>query len=145
MCAFIIGALDIAPSYGQTGTGKTYTMEGERSPEGSLSWEEDPLAGIIPRSLHQLFEQLEKQVCPGLWGVMCTSLSVYIEHCEAAHSSVYLNVPRSRRVVSSFYPIRHRLLSMCVMRPRYKPQNPCVTCAGQVRGSRCKTEYGIME
>jgi len=37
-------------------------MEGERSPEGSLSWEEDPLAGIIPRSLHQLFEQLEVQV-----------------------------------------------------------------------------------
>ena len=27
-------------SYGQTGTGKTYTMEGERSAEGSLSWEE---------------------------------------------------------------------------------------------------------
>ena len=26
--------------YGQTGTGKTYTMEGERSPEGALSWEE---------------------------------------------------------------------------------------------------------
>lgn len=26
--------------YGQTGTGKTYTMEGERSPEGSLSWED---------------------------------------------------------------------------------------------------------
>ena len=37
-------------------------MEGERSPEGSLSWEEDPLAGIIPRSLHQLFEQLKMQV-----------------------------------------------------------------------------------
>ncbi len=27
-------------SYGQTGTGKTFTMEGERSPEGALSWEE---------------------------------------------------------------------------------------------------------
>lgn len=27
-------------SYGQTGTGKTFTMEGERSAEGSLSWEE---------------------------------------------------------------------------------------------------------
>ena len=26
--------------YGQTGTGKTFTMEGERSPEGALSWEE---------------------------------------------------------------------------------------------------------
>lgn len=48
-------------AYGQTGTGKTYTMEGERSPDGALSWEEDPLAGIIPRSLHQLFDQLECQ------------------------------------------------------------------------------------
>lgn len=46
-------------AYGQTGTGKTYTMEGERSLEGSMSWEEDPLAGIIPRSLNQLFEKLE--------------------------------------------------------------------------------------
>ena len=27
-------------SYGQTGTGKTFTMEGERSLDGSLSWEE---------------------------------------------------------------------------------------------------------
>ena len=27
-------------SYGQTGTGKTYTMEGERSTEGAMSWEE---------------------------------------------------------------------------------------------------------
>lgn len=50
-------------AYGQTGTGKTFTMEGERSPSlnGSCSWEEDPLAGIIPRSLHQLFEELENQ------------------------------------------------------------------------------------
>ena len=26
--------------YGQTGTGKTFTMEGERSPSGSISWED---------------------------------------------------------------------------------------------------------
>ena len=73
-----------SPRYGQTGTGKTFTMEGERSLDGSLSWEEvghtyvyvqymyicmyylldiqDPLAGIIPRSLHQLFEKIEAQV-----------------------------------------------------------------------------------
>ena len=57
-------------SYGQTGTGKTYTMEGERSPVGALSWEQDPLAGIIPRALHQLFEQLSTQVptvCVWVW------------------------------------------------------------------------------
>lgn len=44
--------------YGQTGTGKTFTMEGERSPDGQFTWEEDPLAGIIPRTLHQIFEKL---------------------------------------------------------------------------------------
>uniref|UniRef100_A0A3Q1F0G2 Kinesin-like protein n=1 Tax=Acanthochromis polyacanthus TaxID=80966 RepID=A0A3Q1F0G2_9TELE len=47
-------------AYGQTGTGKTFTMEGERSPDGEFTWEEDPLAGIIPRTLHQIFEKLSE-------------------------------------------------------------------------------------
>lgn len=47
-------------AYGQTGTGKTYTMEGERSTDDSAcSWENDPSCGIIPRALHQLFETLQ--------------------------------------------------------------------------------------
>lgn len=37
-------------------------MEGERSPDQHISWEEDPLAGIIPRTMHHIFEQLKKQV-----------------------------------------------------------------------------------
>uniref|UniRef100_A0A671M916 Kinesin-like protein KIF11 n=1 Tax=Sinocyclocheilus anshuiensis TaxID=1608454 RepID=A0A671M916_9TELE len=45
-------------AYGQTGTGKSFTMEGERSPNEEFTWEEDPLAGIIPRTLHQIFEKL---------------------------------------------------------------------------------------
>ncbi|XP_037127988.1 kinesin-like protein KIF11 [Syngnathus acus] len=47
-------------AYGQTGTGKTFTMEGERSPDERFTWEEDPLAGIIPRTLHQIFEKLSE-------------------------------------------------------------------------------------
>ncbi|KAG9510051.1 Kinesin-like protein KIF11, partial [Fragariocoptes setiger] len=47
-------------AYGQTGTGKTYTMEGERS-NSDLSWEDDPTCGIIPRALSQLFETLSAQ------------------------------------------------------------------------------------
>ncbi|KAM4636768.1 kinesin-like protein KIF11 [Discoglossus pictus] len=47
-------------AYGQTGTGKTFTMEGERSPDGEFTWEQDPLAGIIPRTLHQIFEKLSE-------------------------------------------------------------------------------------
>ncbi|KAH9381085.1 hypothetical protein HPB48_010757 [Haemaphysalis longicornis] len=47
-------------AYGQTGTGKTFTMEGERS-NANLGWAEDPSAGIIPRTLQQLFEELHSQ------------------------------------------------------------------------------------
>ncbi|XP_070395298.1 kinesin-like protein KIF11 [Dermacentor albipictus] len=47
-------------AYGQTGTGKTFTMEGERS-NVNLGWADDPLAGIIPRTLQQLFEELQSQ------------------------------------------------------------------------------------
>jgi len=49
-------------SYGQTGTGKTFTMEGERSEDPSVSWEDDPLVGIIPRAMSQLFSRLQRQV-----------------------------------------------------------------------------------
>ncbi len=46
-------------AYGQTGTGKTYTMEGLKDYGGS--WEKDPDAGIIPRSLVDIFEARKKQ------------------------------------------------------------------------------------
>jgi len=45
-------------AYGQTGTGKTFTMEGERSEE-KYTWDADPLSGIIPRCVHQIFDTLE--------------------------------------------------------------------------------------
>ena len=45
-------------AYGQTGTGKTYTMEGERS-SGDFTWENDPKSGIIPRTMNHLFDKLE--------------------------------------------------------------------------------------
>ncbi|KAL8616571.1 Kinesin-related protein 11 [Nucella lapillus] len=48
-------------AYGQTGTGKTFTMEGERTDDPSISWENDPLSGLIPRAMHQVFEQLTGQ------------------------------------------------------------------------------------
>ncbi|KAH7855316.1 hypothetical protein Vadar_023638 [Vaccinium darrowii] len=49
-------------AYGQTGTGKTYTMEGEckrskSGPNGELPQE----AGVIPRSVKQIFDTLEGQ------------------------------------------------------------------------------------
>jgi kinesin family protein 11 len=46
-------------AYGQTGTGKTYTMEGpiRKSKTGEFAAE----AGVIPRAIHQIFEALENQ------------------------------------------------------------------------------------
>ncbi|VDK77860.1 unnamed protein product [Dibothriocephalus latus] len=46
-------------AYGQTGTGKTYTMTGERSDALRYTWENDPTAGIVPRALNQIFSVLE--------------------------------------------------------------------------------------
>ncbi|VDM48104.1 unnamed protein product [Toxocara canis] len=48
-------------AYGQTGTGKTYTMEGEHDPNGSYSWKDDPQMGIIPRALMHIFTELDRQ------------------------------------------------------------------------------------
>merc|ERR1719402_920745 len=45
-------------AYGQTGTGKTYTMEGERSGGDEFTWETDPKSGIIPRTMNHLFDEL---------------------------------------------------------------------------------------
>ncbi|KAF2352751.1 Kinesin-associated microtubule-binding domain [Trinorchestia longiramus] len=47
-------------AYGQTGTGKTFTMEGERT-QNCTSWQDDPLAGIIPRCVNHLFDELRIQ------------------------------------------------------------------------------------
>lgn len=45
-------------AYGQTGTGKTYTMEGDCSHLGDSGWEDEPNVGIIPRSVSHLFTLL---------------------------------------------------------------------------------------
>ena len=40
-------------AYGQTGTGKTYTMEGgDGRDDPSMTWESDPTSGIVPRQVH---------------------------------------------------------------------------------------------
>jgi len=39
-------------AYGQTGTGKTYTMEGgDGRDDPGLTWESDPTSGIVPRQV----------------------------------------------------------------------------------------------
>ncbi|XP_010505150.1 PREDICTED: kinesin-like protein KIN-5C [Camelina sativa] len=65
-------------AYGQTGTGKTYTMEGEcrrskSAPSGGLPAE----AGVIPRAVKQIFDTLEGQQAE--YSVKVTFLELYNE------------------------------------------------------------------
>ncbi|CAL5389232.1 unnamed protein product [Camellia sinensis] len=65
-------------AYGQTGTGKTYTMEGEckrskSGPNGDLPLE----AGVIPRAVKQIFDTLESQNAE--YSVKVTFLELYNE------------------------------------------------------------------
>ena len=45
-------------AYGQTGTGKTFTMEGVKREDGSLD-ADSPSAGIIARAVRRVFNTLE--------------------------------------------------------------------------------------
>lgn len=61
-------------AYGQTGTGKTYTMTGDLTEShGSYS----DTAGIIPRVLYNLFSHLEAE--GGEYTVKCSFLELYNE------------------------------------------------------------------
>mmetsp|Transcript_40788 Transcript_40788/g.93930 ORF Transcript_40788/g.93930 Transcript_40788/m.93930 type:complete len:1180 (-) Transcript_40788:101-3640(-) len=58
-------------AYGQTGSGKTYTMQGMEEPE---HW------GLIPRSLHQIFEKAEQMRHNGWkWSLQASFIEVYNE------------------------------------------------------------------
>ncbi|CAL1287141.1 unnamed protein product [Larinioides sclopetarius] len=49
-------------AYGQTGTGKTFTIEGDRNAALNNTTKHSQ-AGIIPRSMEHIFEELAKQEC----------------------------------------------------------------------------------
>ncbi|KAG0021190.1 kinesin motor protein cin8 [Podila clonocystis] len=64
-------------AYGQTGTGKTYTMEGDlRDHYGECS----PEAGIIPRTLYHLFASLERKETE--YSVRISFLELYNEEVK---------------------------------------------------------------
>ncbi|EGF79223.1 hypothetical protein BATDEDRAFT_12340, partial [Batrachochytrium dendrobatidis JAM81] len=58
-------------AYGQTGTGKTHTMEGDLAVQGS------PDAGIIPRTLYSLFDTLERETAE--YSVRVSFIELYNE------------------------------------------------------------------
>lgn len=95
-------------SYGQTGTGKTFTMEGERSPDGQFTWEEDPLAGIIPRTLHQIFEKLSENG---------TEFSVKVSLLEIYNEELF-------DLLSPNEDVGERLQLFDVIRNKVTPQPP---------------------
>lgn len=65
-------------AYGQTGTGKTHTMEGLNDYNGT--WETDPTAGIIPRSLVDIFDaSTKKGVDPDSFQIKVSFLELYNE------------------------------------------------------------------
>ena len=49
-------------AYGQTGTGKSYTMEGPKRPDGSVDTD-GAGAGIIPRAIKRIFAGLPVRFC----------------------------------------------------------------------------------
>ncbi|KAI8624086.1 kinesin-domain-containing protein [Xylariaceae sp. FL1651] len=61
-------------AYGQTGTGKTYTMSGDMNDTFGLLSDE---AGIIPRVLHSLFNKLEAEDTESF--VKCSFIELYNE------------------------------------------------------------------
>ena len=61
-------------AYGQTGTGKTYTMSGDMSDTMGLLSDS---AGIIPRVLHSLFSKLEAEEAES--SVKCSFIELYNE------------------------------------------------------------------
>ena len=66
-------------AYGQTGTGKTFTMEGER---------DGPQRGIIPRAVEDIFTCIESDTATGSkYLVRASYLQIYNEVCRSAGST----------------------------------------------------------
>ncbi|BGP34356.1 Kinesin-related motor protein [Rhodotorula toruloides] len=71
-------------AYGQTGTGKTYTMEGDLSPyHGTFH----PDAGIIPRTLYSLFDRLAESRSE--YSVRCSFIELYNEELRDLNAPDY--------------------------------------------------------
>jgi hypothetical protein len=68
--------------YGQTGTGKTYTMEGPKRADGGVETE-GAEAGIIPRAIKRIFAALPSRGEEGCdWVVKVSFLEIYNEKLD---------------------------------------------------------------
>ena len=65
-------------AYGQTGTGKTYTMMGNEEAEGSSPLADDD-RGIIPRALDQIFDTVRESAEEFIYEVTMSYVQLYCE------------------------------------------------------------------
>lgn len=81
-------------AYGQTGTGKTYTME------GALEGEQ---RGIIPRAVQDIFHTIQTDTAPSSrYLVRASYLQIYNEVCSPSHS----HAERAKRCLPSIGAVR---------------------------------------
>ncbi|GAA5919008.1 hypothetical protein JCM6882_002005 [Rhodosporidiobolus microsporus] len=86
-------------AYGQTGTGKTYTMEGNLSPyRGTFH----PEAGVIPRTLYSLFDRLAESKCE--FSVRCSFIELYNEELRDLNAPDFADLSASSSTASSPEP-----------------------------------------
>lgn len=79
-------------AYGQTGAGKTFTMQGPSAPSSS--------EGLIPRSLRKIFEASRHMIREGwTWSLQCSFLEVYNESFRDLLSTASGNTSPTTHVV----------------------------------------------
>lgn len=92
-------------AYGQTGTGKTYTMQGNTEkaqvPDASSSTKENAVysmpddAGVIPRAVDHIFQALE--AADAEYSIKCTFLELYNEEITDLLSKEDITNPNERK------------------------------------------------
>ena len=76
---FLQGSNVTILAYGQTGTGKTFTMCGGEQKNSNVDYKHSETAGIIPRVLIELFNKLEPEGAASDYVVKCSFLELYNE------------------------------------------------------------------
>ena len=71
-------------AYGQTASGKTFTMEGVV--------EDDRRKGIIPRMMDSVFAKIEQAPENMEFLIKCSMLEIYMEHIQDLLDSIFLSI-----------------------------------------------------
>ena len=66
-------------AYGQTGSGKTFTVFGSKNSVESYDRELHPEAGMVPRSIHHIFDYIRENIDEAQFQVTISFLQIYME------------------------------------------------------------------